>query len=64
MLMPRLLILGGTTEASALAEALRTDTRFTTLLSFAGTTRAPRPPPVPFRVGGFGGVASSTASTC
>jgi precorrin-6A/cobalt-precorrin-6A reductase len=55
--MRKLLILGGTTEASALATALAGDSRFETLLSFAGSTRAPRPPPVPFRVGGFGGSA-------
>ncbi len=53
--MTRVLILGGTTEASALAAALAGDTRFAALLSFAGATRAPRPPPVPWRVGGFGG---------
>ena len=55
--MPRLLILGGTIEASSLAAALAGDARFETLLSFAGATRAPRPPPVAWRVGGFGGVA-------
>jgi len=55
--LPRVLILGGTTEASALAETLAGDARFTPLLSFAGTTRAPRPPPIAWRVGGFGGVA-------
>jgi precorrin-6A/cobalt-precorrin-6A reductase len=53
--MQNLLILGGTTEASALAAALADDAVFATLLSFAGATRAPRPPPVPYRVGGFGG---------
>jgi precorrin-6A/cobalt-precorrin-6A reductase len=53
--MPRLLILGGTTEASALAAALAGDARFATTLSFAGATKAPRPPPVPYRIGGFGG---------
>lgn len=54
--MQRLLILGGTTEASALAAALAGDPRFDPLLSFAGATRAPRPPPIRFRVGGFGGI--------
>ena len=54
--MQRLLLLGGTTEASALVAALADDGRFATLLSFAGVTIAPRPPPVPYRVGGFGGV--------
>ncbi len=56
--MPRVLILGGTTEASAIAEALAQDARFSPMLSFAGTTRAPRPPPIPWRVGGFGGIAA------
>jgi precorrin-6A/cobalt-precorrin-6A reductase len=53
--MQKLLILGGTTEATSLATSLAGDTRFATLLSFAGATRAPRAPPVPWRVGGFGG---------
>lgn len=51
----KLLILGGTTEASALAAWLAGRPEFDSLLSFAGTTRAPRPPPIPHRVGGFGG---------
>jgi precorrin-6A/cobalt-precorrin-6A reductase len=52
----KILLLGGTTEASALARLLAADARFTTTLSLAGVTRAPRPQPVPTRVGGFGGV--------
>lgn len=55
-MMRKLLILGGTTEASALAAALTGDAGFDTLVSFAGTTRTPRAPPVAYRVGGFGGV--------
>lgn len=55
--MKRVLILGGTTEASAVAAALAGDARFSASMSFAGATRAPRPPPIPFRVGGFGGIA-------
>lgn len=53
----RLLILGGTSEASALARALAQGAcpGVEPLLSFAGRTKAPVPPPVPFRVGGFGG---------
>ncbi len=51
----RVLILGGTTEATALSLALSKDQRFETLLSYAGATRAPRPAPTPWRVGGFGG---------
>lgn len=51
----KLLLLGGTTEASTLATWLADRPEFQPLLSFAGTTRAPRPPPIPYRVGGFGG---------
>ena len=52
----RLLILGGTTEASRLAAALagRTDLRAT--LSLAGRTTVPAEAPLPSRIGGFGGV--------
>ncbi len=53
----RLLILGGTTEASALARRLAERPDLESILSFAGRTRGPVPPPIPFRVGGFGGVA-------
>ena len=49
------LILGGTTEASALARLLAPDARFQATLSLAGRTRNPLPQPVPCRVGGFGG---------
>ena len=52
----KILILGGTTEASALARALAGDVRFEPTLSLAGRTKAPRMPPIPFRIGGFGGV--------
>ncbi len=57
----KVLILGGTTEASAIARALAGDARFSPVLSLAGRTRAPVPPPVPWRVGGFGGVAGLAA---
>jgi precorrin-6A/cobalt-precorrin-6A reductase len=53
----RLLILGGTTEASALARRISLHEDLDATLSFAGRTRSPAPPPIPFRVGGFGGVA-------
>ena len=53
----RVLILGGTTEASAIARALAGDARYAPVLSLAGRTRAPVLPPIPCRVGGFGGVA-------
>jgi precorrin-6A/cobalt-precorrin-6A reductase len=52
----RVLVLGGTTEASALANLLAGDTRFETTLSLAGRTLNPRPQPLPTRVGGFGGI--------
>lgn len=52
----RVLILGGTTEASALARKLAGDERFAPTLSLAGRTRNPVLPPIPSRVGGFGGV--------
>jgi precorrin-6A/cobalt-precorrin-6A reductase len=52
----RLLILGGTTEASALARRIAGREDIEPCLSFAGRTRNPAPPPIPFRVGGFGGV--------
>jgi precorrin-6A/cobalt-precorrin-6A reductase len=51
----RLLILGGSSEASGLAKALAADTRFEALLSLAGRTSAPRSQPIPVRTGGFGG---------
>lgn len=49
------LILGGTSEASALARALAADTRFGAALSLAGVTKAPASQPIPVRTGGFGG---------
>ena len=51
----RVLILGGTAEAAALARLLAGDARFETTLSLAGATRRPRPQPVATRIGGFGG---------
>jgi precorrin-6A/cobalt-precorrin-6A reductase len=57
--MRNILILGGTTEATALAQALaqRGDTA---VLSYAGRVETPRAQPVPVRTGGFGGVAGLT----
>lgn len=52
----RILVLGGTTEASALAQRLADDTRFEATLSLAGRTSTPRAQPLATRVGGFGGV--------
>lgn len=53
----RVLVLGGTTEASALATLLSAHDEIDAMLSLAGRTRAPARPPVPYRIGGFGGVA-------
>ena len=52
----RILILGGTTEASTLARCLAGRSEFSPLLSMAGRTSDPRPVPIPTRIGGFGGV--------
>jgi precorrin-6A/cobalt-precorrin-6A reductase len=52
----RILILGGTTEASTLATLLAGRSEFSPLLSMAGRTSDPRPLPIPTRIGGFGGV--------
>lgn len=57
----RLLILGGTTEASALARWIGGRRDLCPVLSLAGRTRNPVPPPIPFRVGGFGGIAGLKA---
>ena len=57
----RLLILGGTTEASALARHIAGRRDLDPVLSFAGRTRNPVPPPIPFRIGGFGGIAGLKA---
>jgi precorrin-6A/cobalt-precorrin-6A reductase len=52
----RILILGGTTEASALAGLVAGHRGFSPVLSMAGRTSDPRPLPIPTRIGGFGGV--------
>lgn len=52
----RLLILGGTTEASALAAAVARRPDIAPILSLAGRTENPRPAPIPSRIGGFGGI--------
>ncbi len=53
----KVLLLGGTTEAAALARLLAADTRFDATLSLAGRTAEPAASPLPTRVGGFGGAA-------
>jgi precorrin-6A/cobalt-precorrin-6A reductase len=57
----RILILGGTSEASALVRLLAGDARFSPTFSLAGRTRQPKAQPLPVRSGGFGGVAGLTA---
>ena len=54
---PRILILGGTTEARALGERLAKRGGLDVTLSLAGRTASPVPHAVPIRVGGFGGAA-------
>ena len=53
----KLLILGGTTEASALARALAGRADLQPILSLAGRTASPALPAIPHRIGGFGGAA-------
>ncbi|MFO1147323.1 MAG: cobalt-precorrin-6A reductase [Alsobacter sp.] len=57
----RVLVLGGTTEAATLAGLLAHREDIDTMLSLAGRTSAPVRPPVPYRIGGFGGVAGLVA---
>jgi precorrin-6A/cobalt-precorrin-6A reductase len=52
----RVLVLGGTTEASALTGLLAARDDIDSMVSLAGRTAAPVRPPVPYRIGGFGGV--------
>ncbi|HET9018724.1 MAG TPA: cobalt-precorrin-6A reductase [Acetobacteraceae bacterium] len=57
-----LLILGGSSEASALVRAIAGESRFAPILSLAGRTRAPvLPQHVAARIGGFGGIAGLVA---
>lgn len=54
--MPRILLLGGTTEAGVAARALA-QAGYDAVYSYAGRTAAPAAQPLPMRVGGFGGAA-------
>lgn len=54
--MPRVLLLGGTSEASRLARILA-DAGVDAVFSYAGRTEAPVEQPLPLRIGGFGGAA-------
>lgn len=57
----RVLILGGTAEARALAVALTALPGLSVVSSLAGRTSAPLLPPGEVRIGGFGGPAGLTA---
>ncbi len=56
----RVLLLGGTTEASRMAEAMA-EAGVDAVFSYAGRTAMPVAQPLPTRVGGFGGVAGLVA---
>jgi precorrin-6A/cobalt-precorrin-6A reductase len=58
--MPRVLLLGGTTEAARMARALA-EAGVDAVYSYAGRTEAPMGQPIHMRVGGFGGVAGLRA---
>ena len=53
--MTNVLVLGGTTEASALCARLAAE-NIPATLSYMGRVERPKPQPVPVRIGGFGGV--------
>jgi precorrin-6A/cobalt-precorrin-6A reductase len=57
----RVLVLGGTAEASKLASLLAGKSGISSVLSFAGRTKAPRAPEIPYRSGGFGGAEGLVA---
>jgi len=57
----RILILGGTSEAMALARALSARPEIDAVLSLAGRTGHPVLPPIAHRIGGFGGVEGLVA---
>jgi len=59
--MPKLLLLGGTGEATALAARLADDARIETITSLAGRTRAPAAIASEVRTGGFGGADGLSA---
>ena len=52
----RILVLGGTTEASRLAKALAERPEIDATLSLAGRTEAPAAQPIATRIGVFGGI--------
>lgn len=61
MRLPRILILGGTTESRRFAGKLAESGGYDITLSFAGRTETPMAQPVPVRSGGFGGVEGLAA---
>jgi precorrin-6A/cobalt-precorrin-6A reductase len=56
-----LLILGGTSEASALARRIADQPDIAAILSLAGATVNPAQSPIPQRIGGFGGAEGLAA---
>ncbi|MFN3576062.1 MAG: cobalt-precorrin-6A reductase [Tabrizicola sp.] len=59
-LTARVLLLGGTSEAAAMARALA-EAGVDALYSYAGRTEAPLAQPLPVRIGGFGGAEGLAA---
>ncbi|RAI43587.1 cobalt-precorrin-6A reductase [Rhodoplanes roseus] len=53
----KVLVLGGTSEARRLADALAGEPDIEAVLSYAGRTESPAAVPIRWRVGGFGGIA-------
>lgn len=60
----RLLLLGGTSEASELARRLSARGDIEAMLSLAGRTARPAASPLPTRIGGFGGVEGLARYLC
>ena len=58
----RVLVLGGTAEASALARQLDADPAWRVTISLAGRTSRPLPLPGEVRIGGFGGAEGLAAA--
>ena len=58
--MTRILLLGGTTEASTLAKTLA-EAGLDAVFSYAGRTAKPVSQPLPTRIGGFGGAEGLAA---
>lgn len=52
----KILLLGGTIEASRLAQALADTPGIEAVLSYAGRVERPKPQPIATRTGGFGGI--------